>query len=71
MRVETLLLLSISKRSLLDETKAISIPEKNAENAIEISICIISPIFCGTECAIYWLLYLKVRCLLLRICRYY
>ena len=44
MRVEILLLRSISKRSLLDETKAISIPEKNAENAIEISICIISPI---------------------------
>ena len=30
---------SISKRSLLAETKAISIPEKNAEKAIVIRIC--------------------------------
>lgn len=44
MRVERLLPRSISKRSLLDEIKAISIPEKNAENAMEMSICMISPI---------------------------
>ena len=31
----------ISKRSLLDETKAISIPEKYAEKAIVMRICII------------------------------
>ena len=32
---------SISNRSLLAETKAISIPEKNAEKAIVIRICMI------------------------------
>ena len=31
--------LFISKRSLLEDTKAISIPEKNAEKAIVIKIC--------------------------------
>ena len=35
---------SISNRSLLDETKAISIPEKNAENAMTIIICRMMPI---------------------------
>ena len=34
----------ISKRSLFEETKAISIPEKNAEKAIVISISMMMPI---------------------------
>jgi len=38
------LLRSISKRSLFEETKAISIPEKNAEKAIVISISMMMPI---------------------------
>ena len=36
---------SISNRNLLEETKAISIPEKNAEKIIDISSFIISPIY--------------------------
>ena len=34
---------SISKRSLFEDTKAISMPEKKAEKAIEIRICIKIP----------------------------
>lgn len=44
MRVDKLLFRPISKRSLLDDTKAISIPEKKAEKVIEISSCMIIPI---------------------------
>ena len=54
--------LSISKRSLLDETKAISMPEKKAEKAIVIRICMMISIvirvfylFCG-------LLFFKLSC---------
>lgn len=45
---------SISKRNLLEETKAISIPEKNAENAIDISSSIISPILNWYRVFYFW-----------------
>lgn len=61
------LLRSISKRNLLDETKAISMPEKKAEKAIVIRICIIIPIIvselayrissgaiCNSFCTVCW-----------------